>query len=96
MKTMILGMLAVLALVVSVDAGQAGRAARQSVRSMSMTRSVGHHVSIPAGFYEGVASGSSRAEARANTCYANDMSKHRVASRVVCRRGSCYASNVYR
>lgn len=94
-----LAMVAVLSLLVS-DAAQAGRAGarrtvRQSARTMVSTRTMGHHVAIPSGYYEGVAVSGSRATSRSSTCYANDASKTRVATKTICRSGNCYTSSLF-
>lgn len=79
------------------QAGRAGaqRTARQSARTMSRSHTMGHHVAISNGLYEGVSVSSSRAVSRNSTCYANDASKSRVASKTICRGGRCYTSNMF-
>lgn len=77
------------------QAGQR-KAARASAKAQARSRTYGHHVGVPAGYYEGVAVASSRAAARSSTCFSSDTSKVRVASVVKCSGGQCFASNIYK
>ena len=87
---------AVLVVSCEVQAGQRSFT-RESSRVQSNSGSYGHHVSLPGNSYEGVAVGSSRREAIANACYANDSSK-RAVSKSVTRgaNGMFYSSVLYR
>lgn len=92
-------LLALVAAVLITDETQAGSRSftRASSNAQSRSGSYGHHVSLPGNSYEGVAVGSTRREAIANACYANDSSK-RAVSKSVTRgaNGQFYSSVLYR
>lgn len=93
-RLLICGLALLVSMLAPVEAGPRS-AARASARAQARG-GMGHHVAVPAGYYEGVSVASSRSVARSSTCFSSDSSKVRVASVVKCSGGQCFASNIYK